>query len=368
MKIGILTQMLWGNYGGILQNYALQTVLKRMGHNPQTINYYFSNRRVFDGVVAWCKYFVRLILHITNIGDKPRSINGCVYNRNDGVVKFCRKYINETYPIRGRKLRSRIYDRYDAYIVGSDQTWRPAYNRGDRLYYMYLDFVQNNDYVKKIAYAASFGVDNWEYNDEQTDKCKELIKKFDAISVREASGINLCRDYLNVDAQHVLDPTMLLSADDYCKLIENSGEKYNYNGEVCVYILDMTPQKETLIQNFCNKNNLSWYRVGAPYENGDVPSIESWLAGFDKAKYVITDSFHGSVFSIIFNKPFVSIGNDVRGMSRFNSLLGVFNLEDRLVSEKDELITITPPNWEAVNAILSEWQKKSINFLKTNLS
>ena len=296
----------------------------------------------------------------------PRSLTGIIYGRKDGVVQFCRRYINETYPIRGGKLKARIYNNFDAYIVGSDQTWRPAYNWGDRLYYMYLDFVKDNDSVKKIAYAASFGVDNWEYSQDQTNKCKELIKKFDAISVREVSGIALCRDYLNVEAQHLLDPTLLLSADDYRLLIKD--KDFGYKGEVCVYILDMTEEKRRLINVFCSKNNLRWYPVGTCLNNGDMPSIESWLAGFDKAKYVITDSFHGSVFSIIFNKPFVSIGNNARGMSRFDSLLGVFNLEDRLVSENDELRTITPPNWEAVNAIRSEWQEKSINFLKTNLS
>lgn len=368
MKIGILTQMLWGNYGGILQNYALQTVLKRLGHNPLTVNYYFSNRRVLEGVIAWCKYFIKRVLCMKAPEFAPRSLTSVIYEHNDGIVQFCRRYINETFPMRGGRLKARIYNNFDAYIVGSDQTWRPAYNWGDRLYYMYLDFVEDNDSVKKIAYAASFGVDNWEYSQEQTNKCKELIKKFDAISVREASGIDLCREYLNVESQHVLDPTLLLSADDYRSLIENKGEKYNCDGEVCAYILDMTPEKEKLIQNFCDKNKLRWYLVGEQLKNGDVSSIESWLAGFDKAKYVITDSFHGSVFSIIFNKPFVSIGNDARGMSRFNSLLGIFHLKDRLVSENDELSIITSPNWEAVNAILSEWQEKSINFLKTNLS
>ena len=365
MKIGILTQPLWGNYGGILQNYALQIVLKRLGHTPYTIHYY-KQSVTWDFLLEWVKYIVKCVIRHPNRIYKPRyTLRNYVLNRYNSVDPFIRKYINTTYPINGVTCDKVEKYNIDAYVVGSDQTWRPIYNWGDRLYYMYLDFVQDNDSVKKIAYAASFGVDNWEYSKEQTNKCKELIKKFDAISVREASGIDLCRNYLNAEAQHVLDPTLLLSAADYRLLIKD--KNFDYQGDVCVYILDMTEEKRKLINDYCNRNNLRWYQVGALLKNGYTPSIESWLAGFDKAKYVITDSFHGSVFSIIFNKPFVSIGNDVRGMSRFNSLLGVFNLEDRLVSEKDELITITPPNWEAVNAILSEWQKKSINFLKTNL-
>ena len=367
MKIGILTQPLWGNYGGILQNYALQIVLKRLGHTPYTIHYYRQSV-TWHFLLEWIKYIVKCVIRHPNRIYKPQTLHDYKLDKRKymGGGLFVRKQINTTYSMDGlSKLAICLYG-FDAYIVGSDQTWRPIYNWGDRLYYMYLDFVQDNDSVKKIAYAASFGVDNWEYSKEQTNKCKELIKKFDAISVREASGIDLCRNYLNAEAQHVLDPTLLLSADDYRLLIKD--KNFDYQGDVCVYILDMTEEKRKLINDYCNRNNLRWYQVGVLLKNGYTPSIESWLAGFDKAKYVITDSFHGSVFSIIFNKPFVSIGNDVRGMSRFNSLLGVFNLEDRLVSEKDELITITPPNWEAVNAILSEWQKKSINFLKTNLS
>lgn len=365
MKIAILTQPLWGNYGGILQNFALQRVLKRLGHKPYTIHYYKQSvtwRFLFE----WIKYIVKCVIRHPNRKYRPRSIRNFVLNRNNGVAPFVSKHIDITYPIKGVSKDMISKYNFDAYIVGSDQTWRPVYNWGDRLYYMYLDFVEDNDSVKKIAYAASFGVDNWEYSQDQTNKCKELIKKFDAISVREVSGIALCRDYLNVDAQHLLDPTLLLSADDYRSLIKD--KDFGHQGDVCVYILGMTEDKQRLINDFCNKNNLCWYQVGALLKNGDMPSIESWLAGFDKAKYVITDSFHGSVFSIIFNKPFVSIGNIARGMSRFKSLLEMFNLDNRLVSENDELKTITPPNWEAVNAILSEWQEKSINFLKTNLS
>lgn len=359
MRIGLLTLALAHNYGAILQNFALQTILRRLGHTPITIHYYRGS--INNYIKIWLKFIIKCLIRHPNRKYKPFTLYSHIYGRFDGVYKFCKLHIAETRPFFGLDSKAKSLDEFDAYIVGSDQVWRPVITWN--IYNMYLDFVQYNDYVKKIAYAASFGVDNWEYNDEQTDKCKELIKKFDAISVREASGINLCRDYLNVDAQHVLDPTMLLSADDYCKLIENSGEKYNYNGEVCVYILDMTPQKETLIQNFCNKNNLSWYRVGAPYENGDVPSIESWLAGFDKAKYVITDSFHGSVFSIIFKKPFVSIGNDARGMSRFHSLLRLFNLDERLIPETEIIDEITEPNWEEVNKVLTKWKIDSINFL-----
>lgn len=363
MKIGILTQPLWRNYGGILQNYALQQVLIRLGHNPVTIHY--CRQTIKLGLLEWVKYFVKIIIGHPNRKYKAHKLGNIIKMRYDGVAPFCKKYIIETRPMKGIDATQKEFQTIGAYIVGSDQVWRPQYNWCNQFYHMYLDFVQEKHNVKKIAYAASFGVDFWEYSEEQTAKCKELIKQFDAVSVRETSGINLCRDYLGVETQQVLDPTLLLSADDYRSLIAT--KEYSCKGEVCVYILDMTQEKRRMIDAFCKKNNLQWYQIGAYLENGDVPSIESWIAGIDQAQYVITDSFHGSVFSIIFNKPFISIGNKDRGMSRFDSLLSLFGLEDRLVSLDDCLEKISTPDWAQVHSRLSQLQEESLNYLKKNL-
>ena len=192
---------------------------------------------------------------------------------------------------------------------------------------------------------------------------------FDAVSVREASGVTLCKQYLDIDAVHLLDPTMLLSADDYRDVVKKSEIKCREKGGVLVYVLDMTAEKQNFIEEFCKQKELQAFYVGKEVDCV-LPSIESWLDGFDAADYVITDSFHGSVFSIIFNKPFISIGNKARGLSRFNSLLSIFNLEDRLVDldESVEMPSMPDTDWSKVNAIMKEWQEKSINFLKTNLN
>ena len=365
MKIAILTQPLSGNYGGILQNYALQIILKRMGHKPYTLHYYKRSVPI-SLMLEWIKYIIKCVIRHPNRIYRPTfTLKNIVLNRYNGVAPFIQKYITTTYPMRAINRRVAEVYGFDAYIVGSDQTWRPMYNRGDRLNYMFLSFLKDVNKTKKISYAASFGVDNWEYSEEQTAVCQRLIEKFDSISVREASGVDLCKNYLDVQAEHVLDPTLLLSADDYRSLIK--GKDFSFRGEVCAYILDMTDEKRKLIDNFCNRNKLRWFQIGKHLKNGDVPSVESWIAGFDNAKYVITDSFHGSVFSIIFNKPFISIGNDARGMSRFNSLLGLFSLEDRLVSSSENIESITTPNWDFVNKTLSKWQERSINYLKSNL-
>ena len=361
MKIAILTQQLWNNYGGILQNYALQTVLKRMGHDPYTVRYY--RKPLVPWITQWLKYIVKILINHPNKKYSPPKFYYYLYGHNKGNGEFCKKYIQRSRPMKGINLK--FIPEYDAFIVGSDQVWRPRYNWGSMLDYMFLEFLKDNSSVKKIAYAASFGVDEWEYDEQQTEKYKELIKQFDAISVRESSGVELCTKYLHADAIQVLDPTLMLSAADYRSLIPE--EENVSRGDVCTYILDMTAEKQALIESFCSKNGLTWYTVGTPSYNGDYPSIESWLAGFANAKYVITDSFHGSVFSIIFNKPFVAIGNDERGMSRFNSLLKMFELEDRLIKTTDKLEKISEPDWNKVSEKLKSWQDMSLTFLRNNL-
>ena len=135
---------------------------------------------------------------------------------------------------------------FDAYIVGSDQCWRPRYSPAIQNYF--LDFVANDCKAKRIAYAASFGVDHWEFTPEDTEKSKELLKKFDAISVREDSAIDLIKNNLGrTDAQHVLDPTMLLSPHQYKKIVDK--EKIAPSpGNLKVYVLDKTPEKDNIVK------------------------------------------------------------------------------------------------------------------------
>ena len=181
-----------------------------------------------------------------------------------------------------------------------------------------------------------------------------------------------------MDAVHVLDPTMLLSKDDYLKLIESEDRPCSAD-MLLTYVLDRAPEKNEIINKIGNALHLT------PYENGPVkyfsnivennvpecvfPSVSGWLAGFRDAQFVVTDSFHGTVFSIIFNKPFVAILNSERGASRFISLLCILGLENRLISTVGEVSEehLRPIDYTEVNKILNEWKLKSINYLTTNL-
>lgn len=294
-------------------------------------------------------------------------------------INFVKQNISTTKAYRNEKELLAIVKKhkFDAYIAGSDQVWRPCYSKN--IYNDFLDFCQDEQSIKRIAFSASFGVSKWEFNEEQTRICARLAKLFDAISVREDTGISLCNTHLGVEATHVADPTLLLEKEDYIKLAEKKHEPVS-DGNLFCYILDNTPTIEKAISDIEQKEALKSFQVKAKktkhlFSKGEnisdhvIPSPTKWLRAFMDAKMVFTDSFHGCVFSIIFNKPFWVIGNKERGNARFDSLLKMFNLENRMISidEINKINLAQPIDWERVNATKREWKEKSIKFLKKNL-
>ena len=258
---------------------------------------------------------------------------------------------------------------FDAIIVGSDQVWRPMYC--PNIFDAYLSFAQDWPHVKRIAYAASFGTAAWEYSDEQTAECCRLAQMFDAVSVREESGVTLCKEHLGVDASWVLDPTLLVDTRHYIEHIAKT--EAEYPSPMCFgYILDSSDEKEAIFNRIATSQRLhmSSFQNVDDSDNGAVPSVESWLKAFHDAEFVFTDSFHGCVFSIIFNKPFVVYGNVNRGMARFQSLLSMFGLENRLVATPNEAANVASQliDWDTVNNRLSELRKVSKEFLFTSLN
>lgn len=374
MKIGIITHPLECNYGGLLQNYALQQVLRSFGHNVRTIDkVFFQYHRRWSVVLLLKRFIKRIIGREISISKKQY----CFIKKN--CTNFIKKNINVTKKFENDKELKSIIKKYkfDAYIVGSDQVWRPAF--ANNIYNDFLDFCQDKENIKRLAYSASFGISEWEFSEEQTKECSRLAKLFDAISVREDSGIALCEEHFDIDAIHVLDPTLLLEKEDYIKLVEKSKEPVS-GGNLFCYILDNKESIKNGIQYIEQKLSLKSFQVKAKISKGTIskgeklkdhviPSPTKWLRAFMDAEMVFTDSFHGCVFSIIFNKPFWVIGNEARGNARFDSLLKQFNLESRRVdiNEINNIDLTTPIDWNKVNTIKKEWQEKSLNFLKENL-
>lgn len=306
MKIGIVTQPLKANYGGILQNWALQQTLIKMGHEPITIDYLPAEN--------WSVY---VKVNVARLLQSLKTFSGYKYfpkstQRPRLFSRFVCDHIFKTKIVHSYSDKQLSEHNLDAIIVGSDQVWRPRYN-GDRLYNMFLDFVTSIN-IKKISYASSFGTDEWEFNEEQTKKCRNLLKRFDAVSVRESSGVDLCEKYLQHNAVQVLDPTLLLSKDDYMHLTETVRTCSKIPFLAC-YVLDMTDYKRAYASKKAKELGLRpLFFSGSEYAKY---SVEEWISIFRDADYVITDSFHGSVFSMIFNKPFESMGNTTRGNARF---------------------------------------------------
>lgn len=374
MKIAILTHPLVSNYGGILQNYALQQVLKNLGHQPETFDYRFD--------IGFKVIIKRKLKALTDfllgkgkrLRYSPNSEEDAIIRKD--IVTFLKKYIDVRNIHSLQNLNPDTIKYFGAIIVGSDQVWRAPMVTNIESFY--LSGIKRSN-IKKIAYAASFGVDKWEYTEEQTQKCKELVHLFDVITCREKNGVLLCKQYLNSDASFVLDPTLLLNKERYINLIKNASIQPTGKG-LFTYILDMTPQKRQIIDQIARTLNLEVNEIRATkqyrqvrasdIEECVIPSIESWLSGFNEADFVVTDSFHGTVFSIIFEKQFLTIGNSYRGNSRFFSLLQTFDLENRLVNNITETNAIINNlvDYTNVNKIRKEWIEKSISLITESLS
>lgn len=378
MKIGILTQPLQNNYGGLLQNYALQQVLKRMGHEVETIDQGGLLFSKFHKFLALLNNMIKYIFSPNKIVLKyePTDEEWSIIRKNTN--DFIEKNIKRTSVVHHAeefKILA-LQNKYDAFVVGSDQCWRPRYN--PFLLNMFLKFIENQDGIVRVAYAASFGSDKWEMSPEMTKKCSALAKMFDLITVREASGIELCKKHLGVDATHVLDPTMLLDKEDYIKLVESENLPQS-PGNLFYYILDPSDEKKTLIEDIAERNGLKPFTVMPKYQaenrtKEDVkkrlddcvfPSVTSWLRAFMDAEMVVVDSFHGAVFSVIFNKTFWVIENSHRGNARFVSLLHLLGLEDRLLDlNKLHKIEINKDiDWCNVNGIIEMNRNRCKNIL-----
>ncbi|MFI3285730.1 MAG: polysaccharide pyruvyl transferase family protein [Rikenellaceae bacterium] len=374
MKIGVLTLPLHTNYGGVLQAYALQYSLRSMGHDAFLIDCRIDPRyvNIVKYPIAWClkaaskimppiaKYLHPLELQM--LSDKV------IIRRN--TESFIAKNIQLKHFFSLSFIPKHCFD---AIVVGSDQVWRPKYFKP--IESAYLDFTRSWD-IKRVAYAASFGVEQWEYSPEQHSRCGSLLSHFDSISLRELSGVELCRHHFGREATLVLDPTLLLSPDIYRSLIIH-GSSVHVGGGLLVSILDMTDDKCQVVSSLGSHYKTTAFSVNsrvedrtAPLEERIQPPVEQWLRGFIEADYVVTDSFHAMVFAIIFNKPFVAYANIDRGYTRFYSLLSLLGLESQIITNFDELAVEScfQIEWGGVNKRLEQLREESLNFLRHSLA
>jgi len=364
MKVGIITMPLCANYGGTLQNWALQQVLIRMGHEPITLRFPV----VYQGMSSvhyWLKVFpmqlIRYIAHKFIVGkyEMPPTI-GAWKKSVSGMERFVDEHINVTEFLPNLSMADLNKYDVDSLIVGSDQIWRPVMY--DAINYYFLGFAKDSD-IQRIAYAPSVALDEWPFNKETTIQLRELIKKFSAVSVREESSVQLVKKNLGVDAQWVLDPTMLLAKEDYLELCKD--EPKSAESFVFAYILDMTTEKRKMVEQLSKALGFNVKYLTADKVK-EQDTIEKWLANFRDSKFVITDSYHGTVFSLIFQKQFYCFYNNYRGKARMDSLKKISGLVDSFGQDVDESI-VGNIDYSVVEKKINGMIYASMLFLKDSL-
>lgn len=346
MKVGILTLPYEPNYGWALQLWALYHSIEKLGHEPLVLNrrWNTSQRGVLFNIKRYLYY---------------KGVCG-------RFSRFLDKEIHSiTDIIRDSQTMSKVSEGLNAIVVGSDQIWRIENTRGADFNF-FLDFLTNS-YTLRIAYAASFGKDTWQGTPEETETVKELLSKFNTITVREDSGVLLCKEIFNANAINVVDPTMLLSAKEYNSILSCPKKK----SQLTTYILDPKIEITETIKKISDENNL---RIVSLYPKQRITyyhSVYYWLENIRDAECVIVDSFHGMVFSIIFNKNFVVIANSKRGLTRFTSLLSQLGLNDRLTYdfsyESIKKIISKSIDYREVEKKLESIKNFSLNILKDSL-
>jgi len=385
MRIAILTHPLHSNYGGLLQAFALQHILRSLGHDAQTIWHRGLRKPLLVEKLRWIQklwltFALGMDARLWPLGRSPFI--------RQHTNRFIRENIltttGESIALQDIAAHAKTR-KFDAWVVGSDQVWANA--RTLPLETFLLDFLGNDPRPRRIAYAASLGKERFALKPEQIARCALLAKRFHAISVRETGGVTACEKQLGItNAVQMPDPTLLLPAEEYERLIssDTAGGKPAANaGGIFGYILDASSEKNSLLQElagtlalpvstFMPKKGL-FPNPHTPADNYVYPPVAHWLRGISSAKHIVTDSFHGTVFALIFNKPFITLNNAKRGAARFTSLLKVFALEDRLVppdtSVKDALEKLRAPiEWNAVNAIRANEARRGMEFLKEKLS
>lgn len=359
-KIGILTFHRAINYGAILQMYALYTFLKDNDCNIDIIDYLNSGIESEYAIISKnndlktnLKNIIKNILFYKKIVNKRRKFERFI----DNNFTFSEKFYNS----EDMKIIDGVYD---AFITGSDQIWNSTITNGiDDGYF--LDFCNKS---KKISYAASFGSN--EILKNNFNEIVERLSKFDAISIREEDAVKYINEKTSLITKNVVDPTILLTAKEWSKIIPTSkynGRKYIFlysvgdknasKREMCLKIAKKLSKKENLeIIDYSLKNN---HDTVDAYCDGPL----EFLDAIRNAEYVVASSFHGAVFSIIFNKKMWIATNSNTGV-RVQNLMNKFGLSNRILDEKksDEELS-KAINFDSINKKLERERKKSSDWL-----
>lgn len=328
MKIAIITFHCSYNYGSALQAYALQTFLKRKGYCVKIIDYVLSSDFKQYKLLRFDRYVKKPKYLLSDIYFLNKTIR-----RKKNFVGFKEKYLDCTEKkYFDNDDMSELNDMFDVFICGSDQIWNTACTRRVIPPY-FLSFV--SDDKLKIAYAPSVAQIHDEVSDEEKKQLKKLVDRIDYISVREESTVPYIKQFTDKQVETVLDPTLLLDKEDYCDLISDELNSKNKK-----YIFYYTLQKNVEMEDYCSrlseKKGLKILYISKAdirkfknSENIYGISPNDFIYYIKNAEYIVTNSFHATVFSIIFEKQFCTFGTK-KSFVRMQDFLRELGIEKRL--------------------------------------
>lgn len=331
MKIAVLTYPLNNNFGNLLQAWALKNFL--IGYDHDVTVFYRKHRLSYRQYLQ--NYIKSMGLKILKKPTYPQNspLQELRFSRN--TIRFIQEEIKAQEMYSTTTLYNNL-KKFDVIIVGSDQVWRPKFL--GNLYRDYFLVNYNKPPLQKIlSYAASFGSDIWEFNQKEEVDAQNGLTRFDAISVRELNAINFLKKHFSLESEVMPDPTLLLNSSTYETLVKDWIKNTNaFKADIFCYLLDLTIQERILLKSYAQKQGLSISFIQDSYKdkNGEsvYPDVREWLSWIKNSALIITDSFHGSVFSLIFEKRFIPIINNKRGNSRIESLLQMFGIDSQMTT------------------------------------
>lgn len=365
MRIGLITLHRAENYGSVLQALALQDVLQKLGHEVTVLDY-CPDRCTSWGRLKRLKeknprFKNPLLLFAATLLMIPSYIR-----RAKRFEVFVKKYLKVSDMFSTNDEAKQMNWDMDAYCTGSDQVWNSHWNEGiDKA--LYLDFAPKEANV--FSYASSFGVSKLDKN--EVGEIKRLLSKYRFLSVREDTGVEILRDLGRVDGVLSLDPTLLMNKEMWMKYV---GKNRGLGEYILTYNLHHDSKVDDYAMRLKEKYGLPIINIS--YNMHDVirkgklcwcPYVEDFLSMFLHAKYVVSDSFHATVFSILFEKKFVTITPEIAS-SRISSLLKIVDLEYRNVSAVNEILEIDQEtDYSTIRAKLEEEREKSLDYLRNSL-
>lgn len=343
-KVNLLT-IHWGeSYGAVMQTYATCKILRNLGHDVTIINlvdYKFTAR-----FKNWRTVFV--------------------LKRIMGFKWFKKKYLGKMTPLM-YTIEEKKIPKADYTVVGSDQVWNRDITKKLGIFY-FLPFAGDS---QRLSLSSSFSKSTWQEDADYTEKVRKELSKFKALSVREKSGLSICENVFGLKAKWLIDPTIALG--DYQDLIGD----VKPDGTICSFRFRRGDLFSKCLSFVSSEKQMpiKYIRFFDKFDEGIHVACNNpkrWLQEIAKSEFVITDSFHGVVFSILFHKQFITLPAIPERFERIESLLAMLGLSDRIVKTEEELVKkkdtlLKPIEYTLVDPIVAKQRKAYIDFVTTNI-